>query len=79
MKIIVVGASHGGREAVRALTEMRSDDQVVWYDTASISPAVKQLFDGVTILDCHRVDSVDGSNHRLQVTDLKTKISGAKL
>lgn len=78
MKIIVVGASHGGREAVRALTEMRSDDQVVWYDTASISPAVKQLFDGVTILDCHRVDSVDGSNHRLQVTDLKTKKSAVR-
>ncbi|GEK28366.1 FAD-dependent oxidoreductase [Furfurilactobacillus siliginis] len=82
MKIIVIGGSHGGREAVDGLLETKTNDlKIDWFDAASFGPIMgwseDQLINhkaelaakDVTIFDQTRIISLDPQKHEVTAQD----------
>lgn len=79
MKLIVVGASHGGAEAVQTAVEQYPDSQIVWYEQANFDQMMgwsnekvtayrqKLKAQGVTLSDETRVVRLQASAHQLVI------------
>lgn len=72
MKVIVIGASHGGLEAVTALTERADVTKILWFDQGDISALVgpeieKILTNEVTLFSHSQVTNVEPEKHMIKV------------
>lgn len=77
MKVIVLGGSHGGIEAVEALRLMCPNANVQWYDKGDFSStsakdleAIQQQ--GVSIFSNTEITKVEPGKHQVEIKDLMT-------